>query len=291
MIDAHVHLWDRARFDYAWLANAGPELQRDIGAGDLANELGDAVEGAVFVQADCDPSQSLAEAGWVQGLADAGGPIVAIVAAAPLELGGAVAGHLDSLAELRSVAGVRRLTQDEAPGFMLEPRFVEGIRLLAAYGMTMDLCIRSWQLPEATALVAACPEVTFVLDHLGKPAIDDGAFGDWAAQLNALANAPNVRCKLSGLATEASGPLHSPDAVRPWLDHALSAFGAERCMFGSDWPVLTLAARYGWWVDAVAGVVDDLTEAEAARVWAGTAAETYDPLRRQQQQKESAAWH
>ena len=291
IIDAHVHMWDRARFDYAWLDGIGGALDRNFGPADLVEEVDGTVAGAVFVQADCDPSQSIAEAQWVHDLAVKGAPIIAIVAAAPLELGGGAQGHLAQLAEIELVSGVRRLTQDEPQGFMLHERFIEGVRSLAEYDLAMDLCIRSRQLAEATELVAACPEVTFVLDHLAKPAIDPAALSGWAADLGRLAQLPNARCKLSGLATEASGTLETPDAVRPWLESGLSAFGAERCMFGSDWPVLTSAASYSWWRDAVDGVVGELSAAEAARVWAGTAEETYDPIRRQQLQKESAAWH
>jgi len=294
IVDAHVHLWDRARFDYAWLADEETQLQRSFGPRDLAAELGGAgVPDAevVFVQADCDPSQSIAEAMWVQGLADSGFPAKAIVAAAPLEFGDDAEPHLEALGEVALVTGVRRLTQDEADGFMGEPGFVDGVRLLARHGFTMDLCIRSHQLAEATELVAACPEVTFVLDHLGKPAIDPVSFGGWAADLGRLAQLPNVRCKLSGLATEASGPLNSPDAVAPWLEHGISVFGSDRCMFGSDWPVLTTVAGYAWWLAAVGWAVGQLEGREAERVWVGTAGETYDPLRRQQRQKESATWH
>lgn len=281
LVDSHVHLWDRSRFDYAWLATESGALGRDFLPADLLGEVAHPhvdFAGAVFVQADCRADQALAEAAWVSGLADAGAPIIGIVAAAQLETGDT--DGLAALSNIPRVVGVRRLLQDEKPGFAVQDEFVAGVRSLAGYGFTMDLCIRQWQLPEATALVEACPEVAFVLDHLGKPTISSDAFAGWAEDLAALAHLPNVHCKLSGLMTEAPDDMRTPATLRRWLDHAVEVFGAERCMFGSDWPVLTLAGSYRWWVDLVLELVDDLSPAESLRVLNGTALATYDPLKR-----------
>ncbi len=207
IIDSHVHLWNRERFDYDWLNSQAPALQGDFLLSDLAvaqaSATGVYFSGSVFVQADCRSDQSVAEAAWVQECADAGAPIVAVVAAAQLERGAHAATQLEELAELPLVVGVRRLLQDEPVGFATGDDFVTGVRLLADHAFTMDLCIREWQLPEVAALAARCPEVTFVLDHLGKPTVSTSAFGTWARDLGRLAALPNVRCKLSGIASEA----------------------------------------------------------------------------------------
>jgi L-fuconolactonase len=227
------------------------------------------------VQADCLRQHGLAEATWFSELADEGAPIVAIVAFAPLDAPERLEAHLDALARLPRVAGVRRLLQDAEPGLATSPAFVEGVRALAEHRFTMDLCIRDFQLPEATQLVEQVPEVQFVLDHLGKPTIRSDAFDTWAADMSRLAAHANVVVKLSGLLTEAEPERRSSAALRPWLRHALEVFGPERCMFGSDWPVLDLGGGFAAWVDVVADAVNDLTSDEADAVWSGTASATY----------------
>jgi L-fuconolactonase len=288
VVDSHVHLWDRSRFDYAWLNDVTGTLSRDFLPADLVSAMSRSdveVVSTVFVQADCRADQSLAEAEWVNGMADTGAPVSGIVAAARIELGDREA--LARLSEISRVVGVRRLLQDAPPGFALQDSFVYGVQSLARFNFSMDLCVREWQLREVTTLVSACPEVAFVLDHLGKPTISNDAFPRWAADMTALAQLPNVTCKLSGLATEAPAAMRSSAALRPWLEHALAAFGAQRCMFGSDWPVLTAAGTYEWWVDVVLDLVGDLTVGERARVLSETALETYDPLRRAVPARES----
>ncbi|MEO8094161.1 MAG: amidohydrolase, partial [Pseudolysinimonas sp.] len=161
LIDSHVHFWDRGRFDYPWLDLEGEGLRRDFGPIELADAactLESALDGLVFVQADCLPEQALAEASWAHDLAAQGAPIRAVVAQAPLEQGLECAGHLASLAQRPLVTGVRRLLQDEAPGFAVQPPFVRGVSLLAEYDMSLDLCVRDSQLREVTELAERCPD-------------------------------------------------------------------------------------------------------------------------------------
>ncbi len=287
LIDSHVHLWDLDRFTYPWLQEEGEVLRRNYLPSHLAqHQAGLGIAGSVFVQADCLPGQALAEARWVQQLAYGGAPIVGIVAGAQLEFADGLLERLEVLAEIPLVVGVRRLLQDEAAGFVTSDAMVAGTRQLAEFGLTMDLCIREWQLAEAAALVDACPAVEFVVDHLAKPTITNSAFAAWASDLARLAERPNVRCKLSGLATEADEPMRSAEALRPWLEHAIAVFGPERCMFGSDWPVLATARTYEWWVDVVLSVLSGLDQHERELVLNGTASETYDSRRRSAQLKE-----
>jgi L-fuconolactonase len=274
IIDSHLHFWDRERFRYPWLDDVAAPLGLSHRPADLA-ATGWSADSIVAVQADCLRHHGLAEAAWFSELADEGAPIVAIVAFAPLDAPERLATHLEDLAQLPRVAGVRRLLQDAEPGLAISAAFVEGVRSLAEYRLTMDLCIRDFQLPEATQLVEQVPEVQFVLDHLGKPTIRPDAFGSWAADLSRLAALPNVVVKLSGLLTEAEPGRRSSEALRPWLRHAIEAFGPTRCMFGSDWPVLDLGGGFARWVEIVSDALGDLDEGEATAIWSGTAAATY----------------
>jgi len=274
IIDSHLHFWDRERFRYPWLDDEPAPLGLSHVPSDLA-ATGWAADSIVAVQADCLPQHGVAEAAWFSELAAEGAPIEAIVAFAPLDVPAHLETQLAALAELPLVVGVRRLLQDANPGLATSPEFVAGVRSLADHDYAMDLCIRHFQLPEVTLLVERCPEVRFVLDHLGKPSVQPGDFAAWAADLARLAALPNVVVKLSGLSTEAGPDMRSPSALAPWLRHALEVFAPTRCMFGSDWPVLNTVGGFPQWVDVVADALGDLTAEEATSVWSGTAAATY----------------
>jgi predicted TIM-barrel fold metal-dependent hydrolase len=272
-LDAHVHFWDPHRFRYPWLASTAT-LNRPF----LPEHLPGAYAGrrqVIFVQADCLPGQALAEIEWVHGLREAGAPIAGAVAHAPLEDGDAAAQPLDALAALPLVTGVRRLLQEEADGFALAPGFLTGAGLLARAGLPLDLCIRSHQLPEAVELVRRRPELTFVLDHLGKPAVRPESFGSWARDLSRLAGLPNSTCKLSGLATEAEPGRRTAAHLVPFLRRAIDLFGPGRCMFGSDWPVLTTAMTYDHWLDVVGEAISDLSADEQDQIMRRTASAVY----------------
>lgn len=274
-IDAHAHLWDRSRLHYAWLDGEPEALRRSFLPADLAPDLAESDIGEfVFVQADCADDEALHEASWLHELRDLGAPVRAVVAHAPLERDSVE--HLEALAELPLVTGIRRLLQGEPPGFAVQPPFVAGVRSLERFLFSFDLCIRAHQLAEATDLVRQVPEVVFVLDHLGKPTMRPDAFGHWATELAALARLPNVTCKLSGLFSEADPSRRDPIAVYPWLRHALDVFGPDRCLFGSDWPVLTAAGSYAGWVDAVEQALDG-DAAGLRAVFGETAARVYAP--------------
>jgi L-fuconolactonase len=287
-----VHFWDRRRFDYEWLTGESAVLQRDFLPDDLARELDSLTRvspaGVVVVQADCLPAQGLDEVAWFHLLARSGTAVLGVVAQAPLERGRACEPVLEQLVGTAPlVSGVRRLLQDEPPGFVSDPSLLDGVRLLGRHGLVMDLCVRQHQLGEVAGLVDRCPDVEFVLDHLGKPRLTADDFAAWSGLLTRLAAHPNVRCKLSGLMSEAAPGQRTAAGLRPWLEHALAAFGPERCMFGSDWPVLTSAAGYDQWCEIVLDTIAELSEAERRRVLSATAHETYDPVNRAARAKES----
>jgi L-fuconolactonase len=248
-------------------------LQRRFGPEDL--NVGDyTLTGVVFVQGDCRDEEALDEVHWVQALAAEQPLIRGIVAYAPLHLGKAAENHLRSLAGEPLVVGVRRLLQGRPADTIVAPELITGIRMLPDWDLTFDLCVTHDQLPQVRALVRACPDTRFVLDHLGKPAVAASALDPWRADVANLAALPNVVCKLSGLATEAA-PGQGADDAHPYLAHALDTFGPGRCMIGSDWPVATTATTVTRWFDVVLEVLAELTPADRAAVLEGTAAATY----------------
>jgi L-fuconolactonase len=270
VVDAHVHLWDPGRLRYSWLD--GTELDRLIDASTLHAASG-RVTDFVVVQADCADTQGLDEVGWLLEQSGQLPGLRGIVAFAPLERGADVRDYLDALRAIPAVVGVRRLIQDEKPGFAVADRFLEGVAALADFELTFDVCVRSSQLDEVIELVRRTPDVQFVLDHVGKPQIGADP-SRWRLQIAKLAAQRNIVCKLSGLMTEiVSGPT-GVEAVEPFLAHALAEFGPDRCLFGSDWPVMTTAATYSEWLDLVIGLVPG--EDERRAVMAGTAERVYE---------------
>ncbi|WP_366657010.1 amidohydrolase family protein [Fodinicurvata sp. EGI_FJ10296] len=275
IIDSHLHLWDTDHLDYGWLA-AVPPINRPhlpAEAMPLMREAG--VESAVFVQAECRRDQSVEEVHWVSGLAAQGMPIRGIVAWAPLEAGDDAAPTLDRLAEIPLVRGVRRLIQDEPdPDFCLREEFISGVKLLGRYSLSFDICIRASQFDAALGFAAKCPDIPMVLDHLGKPPIASGDLREWRRQMRALAAMDHVFAKLSGLATEA-GSDWTVANLDPCLDVALETFGPDRLMFGSDWPVCTLATTYPQWAAVIKEYLAKLSESERRAVLSESASRFY----------------
>jgi len=274
VVDSHIHFWDTDRFDYPWLQGFR-ELNRPFVPADL--DVGDVqIEALVFVQANPVWDVVDQETAWVQHLGGRDGRIQALVTGVPLDRGAAaVSASLERLSHESRVAGVRQLIQDEPEGFALQAGFVDAVRLAGQLGLTVDLCVRSHQIAEVTKLAELCPEVIFVLDHLGKPDIAGGQWTDWLQDLKAMAQLGNVRCKLSGLTTEADEGTRGKDNIRRYLRAAVDAFGPDRCMFGSDWPNASLQISYAGWVSLVLDSVSDLTARERDRVMRGTALEVY----------------
>ncbi len=267
IVDSHIHFWDPGQLNYPWLQDL-PALNRAFLPAQLA-QAATAVnlQKIVFVQADCVPEDGLAEVAWVSQLAQTEPRIQGIVAFAPLENGAASAAYLEKLKAFPLVKGVRRLIQSEAPGFATRPDFIQGVRQLAQFGFSFDICIVHTQMPEAIDLVSQCPEVAFVLDHFGKPAIADKRLEPWAMQIHMLAQYPHVWCKLSGLVTEADHQNWTVADLRPYLEVVLAAFGPQRLLFGGDWPVSQLAASYQRWVETAEDLLSALSEADKQRVF------------------------
>lgn len=275
-IDTHVHLWQRDQLQRSWLAGDAT-LDQDYGLAEFTQTTStQAVEAFVFVETDVDPAQALAEASWVVDLAREDKRLQGIVAAAPLELGAGATQHLQALTALGPlIKGVRRIVQGEALGFCLSPALLEGVQLLADYDFSFDICIRHEQLPEVIQLVERCPQVRFILDHLGKPAIARGEREPWRKQLNELARRPNVACKISGVVTEANHSTWKPGDIKPYIHDALDAFGEERVLFGGDWPVMLLASSYTRWIETLDALTAELSPTARERLWRANARHWY----------------
>jgi L-fuconolactonase len=274
VVDSHIHFWDTDRFDYPWLHGVDglnrPFVPADLDVGDVL------IEGLIFVQANPVWEVVDEETAWVQDLRGRDARIQGLVAGVPLDRGAtAVEGSIERLSNESGVTGVRQLIQDEPEGFSVQAPFVEAVRLAGQFGLTVDLCVRSQQITEVTKLADLCPEVTFVLNHLGKPDIAAGQWSDWLRDIKAMAHLENVRCKLSGLTTEADEGTSGADNIRRYLREAIDAFGPDRCMFGSDWPNASLQISYAGWVSLVLDSLSDLAARESDRVMRGTALEVY----------------
>ena len=274
VVDAHVHLWDPARFRMPWLDD-NPRLNHAFGPGEYTRATdGLGVEAVVYVQVDVTPAYGLLEARWA---AAQGSLVAGIVAYAPIEDGSTVRTYLDALLQIDPrIKGVRRLIQSESdPEFHLRPGFLTGLRLLPDYGLSFDICIRHDQLARSIQMVRACPDVSFVLDHLGKPNVQAGQLEPWQDQIAELAELPNVMCKVSGLVTEADHTHWTVADLQPYVLHVLDAFGADRVLFGGDWPVVTMAASYSQWVTSLDQLTSHLSPAARQKLWADNARRVY----------------
>lgn len=276
IIDSHVHLLDQKRFGYAWAAGA-PALKRDWTPDDLAASAKPyAIEGFVFVEVDVDAGRHLDEAQWVEDLARSDRRVRGCVACLPLERGEAIEPEIDRLAKLSVVRGVRRLIQNQPdPEFGLRPEFLEAIRLLPKRNLSFDICVFHHQLPNTLEMMRRCPDVSFVLDHIGKPGIKAGLIDPWRRHIREMAALPNVVCKLSGVTTEADHASWSREQLRPYIDHVIESFGVDRVMYGGDWPVSELAGRYTQWLETLDWATSQLTRAEKRKLFRDNAIKAY----------------
>jgi L-fuconolactonase len=275
-VDAHHHLW-RPDEGYTWLDEpALAPIRRPFGPGDLAAAVaGTGVDRTVLVEGGrCDRAE--AETLLRYG---GGSPLIAGVVAWADPADPALA---DTLAGYRSLpggellVGLRSQVQGEAdPEYLDRAEVRRGLRTVAAAGLVFDLVLRADQIAAAARLAGDLPEVPFVLDHLGKPAIRAGGFPEWIGPIRDLAAQPNVVAKLSGLVTEADWATWTVEDLRPYVSAAVDAFGPDRLMYGSDWPVCLLAASYGEVKAALDEALPPLTVAERAAIYGETARRAY----------------
>jgi len=280
IVDSHVHFWDPEVLHYPWLTGV-PPLHRAFLPRDYAAATGQIPIGRmVFVEANCRADEAGREVEFVERLVRAEPRLAGIVAFVDLAQGIGTRGSglgktLDALSRSPRVKGMRQNIQGQPAGFCRQPAFVEGVREVGRRGLVFDLCATHDQLGEVVDLVRDCPDTRFVLDHCGKPAIRDRGFEAWSADVTRLAAYENVCCKLSGLLTEA-GATWCPEDLVPYAARVVECFGSERVLYGSDWPVLTLAGDYGSWYGFTQRFTQGWSVAERSRFYADNAARVYD---------------
>lgn len=276
IVDTHVHLLDPGRLSYPEIA-AMPAIHRRHLPADLDRVRGPVeIERYVFVEVAVTDEEQVREAEFAAELGEGDPRLAAVVAAAPVERGAEVDDQLARLIEVAPLRGIRRLIQGHPdPEFCIRPGFVEGVRRVGAAGLHFEICVLHHQLAAATELARQCPDVALVLDHIGKPAIRHDLVEPWWSQIRALADLPNVHCKVSGVITEDNHERWSEGHVRPYVDRVLDAFGFDRVMFGSDWPVSELTHRYPEWVAILDRITADRSEDERRRFFRDNAVDFY----------------
>lgn len=275
IVDAHHHLWDRARHDHGWLGSPGLEaIRRDFTVADLATATRAGTEpvGATVAV------QALNSSAETYDLLAAAGPVSAVVGWVDL-ISSRCGTRLDQLAAApggRSLRGLRHLVQDEPdPGWLVRPSVLRGLTAAAEHRLAFDLLVRRPQRAAALRAARLLPGTSFVIDHAGKPAIGAGEWEPWTSWITAMAALPNVVCKLSGLVTECPPKPWSRSVIEPYARHVLDAFGADRVMFGSDWPVCLLQASYAEVLGLTVELLDGASPTERAAVLGATARRVY----------------
>jgi L-fuconolactonase len=271
-IDAHHHLWRYTAAEYEWIDDTMQVLRRDYLAADLIREMAAAdVDGAVVVQA----RQTLEETRWLLDIAEDCEAIRGVVGWAPIA-GENFPAMMEEFEDRPKLKGLRHVIQGEKdPDYILREDFNAGIRALAGSGLVYDLLVLAHQLPKTIEFVDRHPEQVFVLDHLAKPLIRDGLLEPWATQMRELGRRENVWCKLSGMVTEADWKTWDDASLKPYLDMAVEAFGINRVMVGSDWPVCLVASGYSQWFEVLRRYFGSFAEAEREAVFGGNAVKIY----------------
>lgn len=276
LVDAHHHVWDLSVRDQEWISgDALAPIRRNFSLADLLPEARAAgVTATVLVQT----VTAADETPEFLALAADSDLVAGVVGWTDLTCPDAA----DTLAGLRRLpggqhlVGIRHQVQGETdPQWLLRPDVRRGLAAVGAAGLAYDLVVLPHQLPACVRSAQEHPELTFVLDHLGKPPIASGDLEPWSTAIRTLAALPNTVCKLSGLVTEADRKSWTVDDLRPYADTVLDAFGPDRLMFGSDWPVCTLAAAYAQVIDITRELTSSLSDSERAALFAGTATRVY----------------
>ena len=274
IIDTHQHLWDTSNLNYPWLDDFDALGKRYLIADYRRACEGINVVRSVHVEADVAPAQVVDEVKWLAQIVQSDNMIGAIVASAPLEESSAEA-ILKQLTECELVVAIRRMAWHRPDNqFYRSPELIKGVQLLERFNLSFDLCANHQQLPATIDLVKATPNVRHAVNHCGGPDIKGGQFQPWADHISELASFDNVYCKVSGIVTTASE--HWTEAeLKPYIDHLVAAFGYDRLMFGSDWPVCTLAAEYQQWVEALLWSVQGTTDADRQKLFHDNAKQFY----------------
>lgn len=275
VIDTHQHLWDPQAFRYAWLDDL-QRLNTSFGLADYTEATqGLEIEKTIFVECDVAEHQMQDEALHVLQLAETpGSGIAGVIASARPEHAG-FDSYVENLRGYPKIKGVRRILHTQPDELGQDARFIENVGKLGNYGLSFDICVLARQLPIGVKLVAECPGVTFILDHCGVPQVKERALEPWRQHIREISRFPNVFCKVSGIVAYADLVNWKPDDLRPFVDHVIECFGWDRVMFGSDWPVCTLAASYTRWVEALTSLTNGAGKNNQAKLFRDNAIKVY----------------
>ena len=272
IIDSHHHFWKYDPVEYDWIDDSMKVIRKDFFPENLKTTVQEAVvDGVISVQA----RQCVEETDWLIGMAHQYEFIKGVVGWLPL-IQDDVEEYLVKYANEKILKGVRHVIQGEPdPEFMLRKDFNNGISLLKKYSLVYDILIVERQLPDTIRFVDQHPEQVFVLDHIAKPFIGRNELSPWKENIQELAKRENVNCKISGMVTEADYQKWTPSQLLPYFEVILEAFGPDRLLFGSDWPVCLVATSYKNWMGLVRKSIAQLSESEKANIMGENAIRLY----------------
>ena len=273
VIDSHQHFWKYEPVKHSWINDEMSAIRRDFLPSDLKKVYEqNSIDGCVAVQAD----QTLDETDFLLSLANENDFIKGVVGWADLR-----SKDVDTVLEKyhseKKIKGWRHVVQGEADhNFLMRPDFLRGISYLEKYGYVYDILIFPHQLGATLEFVKQYPHLKFVIDHIAKPYIKDGFFDGWAVLMKEIAKHENVYCKLSGMITEADYDSWSPQQIVPYMDWVVKAFGTDRVMYGSDWPVCLVAGSYGQVKNLVVDFIGTLSDNEQHAIMGKNALKFYN---------------
>jgi len=277
ILDTHQHLWNLKKFRLSWTKDVPPLAKNFLMADYLQAAKGLGVTKTIYMEVDVEASQQVAEAEHVLELCrHSDNPMVGAVISGRPE-SPKFKSYLRRYRDDKYVKGVRRILHPpELPGdHCMQKTFVDNVRLLGEWGFSFDICIRATDLINAAKLTAACPDTQFILDHCGNPQVGSTDMAKWRADITKVAENPNIVCKISGFIASLQKDKWKPKDLAPVIQHVYSEFGAERVVFGSDWPVCNLAANYRGWVTALRSIVNARTDKEKRQLFYDNAARIY----------------
>ena len=273
IIDSHQHFWEYDPIKHSWIDDSMSVIRRDFSPEDLKKVYKqNGIDGCVAVQAD----QTTHETDFLLDLSERHSFIKGIVGWVDLRSQN-LEETLLHYAQFEVIKGFRHVVQDEEDvNFMLRDSFCEGISLLEEFGFTYDILVFPHQLGTVLEFVKKFPDSSFVIDHIAKPYVKDGFYDGWAKMIREISKFENVHCKLSGMITEADYSSWNYDQLAPYMELVLSSFGPYGLMFGSDWPVCTVAGDYSSVKSVVEKFIAPLSEEEKAAIMGQNAINFYN---------------
>ena len=272
IIDTHHHFWNYNPIDYDWINEDMANIRKNFLPADLKETISDAgVTGVISVQA----RQITEETDWLLSLASENEFIKGVIGWVPLA-SNKIRELLEKYTTSRWLKGVRHVVQGEPdPDFILGKEFNVGVKLLKNFNLIYEILIFEHQLSNTIRFVDQHQNQVFVLDHIAKPVIKENKIDEWNKNIRELAKRENVFCKISGMVTEANFKEWTVEQLQPYFDVVLEAFGPERLMFGSDWPVCLAATRYKKWLEIVKSQVSEFSQKEQNKILYENAVQVY----------------